>query len=343
MLKTVVLLNLALSLLAFKPTFAQSQPAPAAVAQAVVDAANRLLQTLDESQRQTLLFPFDDQEQRRRWSNLPAGIYPRGGLRLGDLNEGQQEALWGLLKATLSQRGYQQILDNVLGDEELNSPLSWGRATFGKDEFYLSILGTPSITTPWIWQFGGHHLGLNATVVGDQITLAPSLTGGEPISYQLAGRHVEQLAGEREKAHALLSSLSPEQLKKAVLSPRPIDWAFGPQTRDITPKPQGIGAVALNADQQVLLLALIEERVGILNPVHTGIAMTKIRAQLSSTYFAWFGPVKKGQAASFRIQGPAVIIEYAPQRVRGGKTDHLHAIYRDPSNEYGAGFIQDPF
>ena len=36
--------------------------------------------------------------------------------------------------------------------------------------------------------------------------------------------------------------------------------------------------------------------------------------------------------AYFRIQGPTVLIEYAP---RAAATDHIHTFYRDPTNDYG--------
>jgi len=42
--------------------------------------------------------------------------------------------------------------------------LGRGGSVFGSDAFYLSILGTPTTTEPWMWQFGGHHLAINATI-----------------------------------------------------------------------------------------------------------------------------------------------------------------------------------
>ena len=42
--------------------------------------------------------------------------------------------------------------------------------------------------------------------------------------------------------------------------------------------------------------------------------------------------------AYFRIQGPTVIIEYAPQKLGGDVTMHLHSMYRDPTNDYGKKF-----
>ena len=63
---------------------------------------------------------------------------------------------------------------------------------------------------------------------------------------------------------------------------------------------------------------------------------TKI-AGLAETWFAWSGPTTAGSASYFRIQGPTLLIEYSPQRMRGGGLDptHIHTIYRDPTNDYG--------
>jgi hypothetical protein len=49
-----------------------------------------------------------------------------------------------------------------------------------------------------------------------------------------------------------------------------------------------------------------------------------------------------GSAAYFRIQGPTLLIEYSPQRSRGGgpDTNHIHTIYRDPTNDYGARLVK---
>jgi len=59
--------------------------------------------------------------------------------------------------------------------------------------------------------------------------------------------------------------------------------------------------------------------------------MAEIRAHLAETYFAWSGQTTNGSMAYFRVQGPTLVIEYAPQR----SIDHIHTIYRDPTNDYG--------
>ena len=63
---------------------------------------------------------------------------------------------------------------------------------------------------------------------------------------------------------------------------------------------------------------------------------------MSQTYFAWYGATTGGSAAYFRFTGPTLVIEYAPQGdPQGDKTPtnaHIHGIYRDPTNEYGAKY-----
>ena len=72
----------------------------------IAAAAQVLLKALDDSGRAKLQFRFDDDVQRRRWSNFPSGIFERRGLRVGDLTPPQRQALTGLLQTALSPRGY---------------------------------------------------------------------------------------------------------------------------------------------------------------------------------------------------------------------------------------------
>ncbi len=315
--------------------FSQTPQTPGEIVAHIVKTANTFLSTLDAGQRDDVLYDFDDREQRENWSNLPVSMIERGGLRMGDLAERQKEAVFHMLQATLSEAGFQQIIDNINGDEVLAGQSSRGRRMFGKDEFYVSILGQPSISSPWMWQFGGHHLGVNATISGDQVTLSPSLTGGQPINYELNGVSYRQLAKEVNLVVALAQSFSDEQKKQAVLAGRYDDMRYGPDATTIVYKAEGINALQLNDKQQQLLLELIAARVGILNDIHAGIAMAKIRDNLKDTWFSWFGPTEPGYAFSFRIQAPTLVMEYCPQRLGGDPTNHIHAMYRDPSNDYG--------
>lgn len=339
---SALLVQLALALpAAAQETATADAEAGAAVVAEVVAAAEKLLATFDESQRDALLYPFDDEKQRRNWSNLPVGMVARGGLRWGDLNDEQQQAVMGMIAATLSEEGLAQVKENMHGDELLRrgDGRRSGGPVFGEDEYFVSILGTPSKTEPWMWQFGGHHLGVNATIVGDRITLSPTLTGGQPMTYEHDGHAVQQLDAEREKAFAFVESLSPEQIKAAVFDDRRPQMEFGPGREERQPQEEGIQASALDPQQRQLLIGLIRERVGLLNKSHADAAMAEIEKTLDDTWFAWFGATDPNGAVAYRIQGPRVVIEYMPQQMGGDPAQHVHAMYRNPANDYGRQWI----
>lgn len=316
---------------------ATAAPAPAGdTTPKILAAAQAFLATLNDAQRSKVQFDFNNNTQRAKWSNLPTGIFQRAGLRWGDLNQAQRDAVMTMLKISLSAKGYQQVIDVMTGDEVLKGTDGGGNLVFGQNEYYVSILGAPSATAPWMWQFGGHHFALNATIVGGNVTLAPSLTGGQPVKYTVGGKAVQTVVAETEKSFQLINALNAEQQKKAIIGSRVIDLVLGPGQDGKKINPQGIKASELSADQQNLLLELLNTRVGLLNDEDAALKMAEIRTGLNDTYFAWSGPTAVGSASYFRIQGPTVIMEYSPQSMGGDATNHIHSMYRDPQNDYGA-------
>jgi len=307
--------------------------------QGVVAAAEALLALLDDTQRDSVLFDFSDDTQRANWSNFPTGIFQRAGLRMGDLSQEQRDAVYAVVAATLSPEGYQRVVDQVIADEVLKNTDGGGNLIFGQDEYYFSILGTPSATDPWMWQFGGHHLAINATIVGGAIVLTPSLTGGQPIQYSMDGRDVYLWNDENDKAFALINALDAEQQAQAILGDSYVDLVLGPGQDGKTIQPEGVQVATLNADQQQLLLDLVSVRVGMLREDDAAAKMAEVEANLADTWFAWYGPTTNGEAAYYRIQGPTIFIEYAPQSMGGSAINHIHAMFRDPTNDYGAGLL----
>jgi hypothetical protein len=71
-----VTVGVALICMALKPAQEQTTTSQ------IVSAANAFLSTLADKQRQAVLYSFQDQEQRQRWSNFPTGVVPRGGISL---------------------------------------------------------------------------------------------------------------------------------------------------------------------------------------------------------------------------------------------------------------------
>jgi uncharacterized protein DUF3500 len=314
----------------------------------VVAAANAFLATLSDAERAKGTFPFNS-NQRTGWSNLPSGIFQRNGLRLGDLTQRQRSAALALVAAATSHEGYQKITNIMNGDEVLKNSGGGqtggrqgggggrggrgGGVRFGLDEYYIALLGTPSTTSPWLIQFGGHHLAINITIVGSNQVMTPSLPAAQPARYMLNGETIRPLGKENDKAFTLINALTAAQQKQAILNYEVRDLVLGPGEDGKVIQPEGIVGSALNASQQAMLLDLAHEWVGILNDDGAGVKMAELKTNLPRTYFAWSGSTKNGGLAYFRIQGPTLVIEYAPQQ---GDLDHIHTIYRDPTNDYGA-------
>lgn len=304
----------------------------------VVSAANAFLATLDEKQKQSVLFAFNDEEQRKRWSNFPVRMVPRAGLSMGSLKPVQKDAAMALLGAALSKRGYEKVQEIVEGDEVLKKN-ERDNPMFGRDLFFISLLGTPSAKDPWMLQFGGHHLALNVTIVGEHGVLTPSLTAAQPALYTMNDKTVRPLGKENDKAFALLNALDEPQKQKAILNYRVADLVLGPGQDGKTIQPEGLKASAMNDQQRTMLMDLIGEWAGIVNESAAQARMAEIKAGINDTWFAWSGPTTytpgKNGAAYYRVQGPALVIEYAPQKLGGDPTMHVHTIYRDPTNDYG--------
>ncbi len=196
-------------------------------------------------------------------------------------------------------------------------PRPGGGAMFGKDLYYFSFLGTPSETAPWMLQFGGHHLALNITIVGEQDILTPTLTGAQPGLYTAGGKTIRPLGQESDKAIALLNALDETQRKQAILNYRVGDLVLGPGQDGKTIVPEGLKASAMNEKQRAMLLDVIGEWTGIVHESAATARMAEMKADLNATWFAWSGPttVQTGRniTAYYRIQGPHLVIEYAPQ------------------------------
>ena len=303
----------------------------------IVSAANAFLSTLDQKQRQSVLFAFDDEKQRARWSNLPIKMVPRAGLSLGELSASQRSAALALVSSALSRRGFEKVQEIMDADEVLKT--NGGNPMFGKDLFYISILGTPSEKDPWMLQFGGHHLALNITIAGEHGVLTPSLTAAQPALYTINGKTVRPLGQENDKAFALLAALDETQRKQAILNYRVADLVLGPGQDGKKIQPEGLKASAMNDQQRAMLLDLISEWASIVHNSAATARMAEIKAGIGETWFAWSGsttatPGRNG-TSYYRVQGPNLVIEYAPQPLGGDPTMHVHTIYRDPANDYG--------
>jgi hypothetical protein len=139
----------------------------------------------------------------------------------------------------------------------------------------------------------------------------------------------------------LLKSLNAKQRGQAILGYRVANLVLGPGEDGKTIQPEGLKSTDMTASQRTMLLDLISEWTGILEADAAAVRMAEMKSDLDQMWFAWSGPVDveagSNVTAYYRIQGPHLVIEYAPQG--GDPAMHIHTMYRDPTNDYGAKLI----
>ena len=303
--------------------------------QATYDAALAFRATLSQSQATELVLPINS-PLRRNWSNLPAGItdFEHNGLRLGDLQPDQLTALFAFLAAALGQHGYDTVAgvvtaESLLADASFASLFKWSATNY-----WLAFFGEPKADGAWGWQFGGHHLAINASLDGGRIvSLSPTFLGIEPASYEFQGEHHAPLADELADGRALMRALSAELRNQVFLEERPDEIRAGPGKDGVAPVTEG-GSVADWPDEACGRLLDIVSHWLRLQPEENALPrLAAIEATLNDTHFAWHGAIEGGGDVYYRIQGPSLIIELWTEDGEGG--GHYHSVYRDPTNEYG--------
>lgn len=341
------------STLALWPAEALAQ---AKSAGAMMQAANAFLAALTPEQRAKASMSFDDPE-RHVWQESP-GV--RSGVVLRDLNDAQKKLAMALLRTGVGERGYQKIQMSMARETVLSAQQKTpeGQAVRNPDLFYITIFGTPSATTPWGWTYEGHHISTHFTVRGNSVSTAPIFLGSQPndlpaarlegtaaaaaqkIPAPLAGRI---MAGEEDKARALVQSLDAKQRAMAVFDrkeKRDADMITGINTRRVTPiSSPGLQARQMTAQQKAMLVGLVEEYLAHF-PADI-IADRRRRllegAVLDEISFQWAGSTDAGQAHAYIVQGPAFIIEYA--QIRNNTVGHVHTIWREFNGDFGGDIV----
>lgn len=307
----------------------------------VVEAAKALIASLNEEERGQLSHPMDSKE-RRQWTNVP----PRGtegGLRLGDLKREQLELVCDLLASSMSTQGYEKARNICFADDQLlkSQEQADKRGGFGTANFWLLLFGEPSATEAWGLQFDGHHLAQNLTFKGDKVCYSPAFIGTQPRAIELGGEEIVVMEKEVSLAFDFIASLTDAQRKDALKDERRGRLVAGAGKDGFKPDPRGLDCNSLTDDQRAILLKLIHVWVGDLPEKQAKARMTEIEGQLKDCRFAWRGPFQPGSDASYHLYGPNLIVEFGGQDLGGDPAEHLHSVYRDPTNEYGERFLKE--
>jgi hypothetical protein len=325
----------------------------------MAESASAFLATLTSDQRAKIVHRFDDDAARTGWSNFPPGRGDNDGLMVSVLTAPQRIAFHDMLMAGMSSQGYAKSaaimwLDDILRNEETGRFVIPDQpperaATVGpappprsSANYRIVMFGEPG-SARWGWMLTGHHLAANFTVVDGAVAFTPLFVGANPQVVRdgpYAGWRV--LGHETARGFALARSLTPQQRRTAVLSGAVNDALFtGKGRKDQLKTMAGIPASQLSAGQQEMLLALVREFVGSASDDAAAAQMRAIeRDGLGQLHFAWWGSIEDpAQRFMYRIHGPSILIEYVREGNGARPQNHVHAIVRDPRNDYGENWL----
>ncbi|WP_348753002.1 DUF3500 domain-containing protein [uncultured Aquincola sp.] len=295
--------------------------------------------TLSSSQLASVSYTLSASNATQHWSNLPVSIVARNGLALSSLGSTAKAAAEALLTAALSTQGQTTATELRAADGVLANYASG----YGQDLYYISFLGTPSATSPWILQFTGHHYTVNISVNSSNtaVSATPMFVGVEPTSWTASdGSSHAPMASRRNALLAMLQGLDATQLATAKLSQAYDDLLVPPQKDGKFPSTaQGLSVSALSDAQRALVKAAILSYAGDEQGNGQAEAYTTDEA-LKATTIAWASVSDLATRGSYvRIDGPSVWIEFS---VQGGivfnAQNHYHSIWRDKQLDYGGNF-----
>jgi hypothetical protein len=304
-------------------------------------AVGSWLDSLDAGRRQRAIFPFDSDE-RFAWDYRPG---QREGLALAEMTPHQRDAAQAVLDVALSDRGAREVraiiaLESILGAIEQES----GRGNWMRrdpERYWFAVFGQPGDSDPWSWRIGGHHLAIQATIVGGRIAgSAPSFLGANPATVPggpFAGQRA--IDGEESLARAFLGSLSPAQREVAVVDPvAPPDILSGTGRRaHLGGVPTGLRYGELDGSQRESMDRLIRHYLERASPDIAAAEWDRVAtAGLDGLTFAWAGPDEPGWGHYYAIRGPSLLLEY--DNTQNG-ANHIHAVWRDTANDWGEDLL----
>ena len=315
---------------------------------AVKEAAISFLAGLSEEQRNKTTFPVDDSEWRR-WANQHS--LPRQGVSFEEMSEKQRALGFALIGAGLSAKGLKTTQD-IMKLNHTIAELSGreGEYGYGRWAYFITVMGEPSDTEPWGFQFDGHHCIINYFVLGDQVVMTPLFLGSEPVRAD-EGKYKGTivLQEEQNQALAFAKSLTEAQKLKAILKSTKDGTNSNTEAfhDNVVIPYQGLPVSELDADQRAALLKLTGLWIHNLKEGHAKVKMEEIEKHLDRTYFAWIGEMDEESVFYYRIHSPVVLIEFDHQRpIALGRSgiatrNHIHATVRTPNgNDYGKDLLK---
>ncbi len=306
---------------------------------AMVTAAQKFLDSLNDQQKAKATMAFDSPE-RLKWAFVPlqdAMKQPtRKGLRMEEMTAQQREAALGLVQAGTSPDGYHKAttimsLESILRELEKTGPVrnpGW---------YFVSIFGTPAKTGKWGWRIEGHHLSLNFTIEDGRVTSAtPSFFGANPATVMAGPRQgTRAIAEVDDLARELFRSLDDAQRQLAL---QPKQFGEVEANTAVKDQPKGVPASKLNAQQRATLEKLLHAYTGKMPADIARVEMDRItQAGLDKVTFAYAGGTQQGEPHTYRVYGPTFVAEFLNVQADSARNpaNHIHSAWRHLPKDFG--------
>ncbi|NMO02604.1 DUF3500 domain-containing protein [Gordonia sp. TBRC 11910] len=338
--------------------FEPARPGEEAPVAAMVSAAEDLLAALDPDARAAVSFAVDAPEWQT-WAN-PEFMQFDTGLRLEFQSADVQRKALALMAASLSPEGYDLAHNMMLINGFLGEVVGL-QSILNEFSYNIAIYGTPDLTAPWGWQIFGHHMAVNCLVIEGRMVISPAFLGAEPNEID-EGDHagVESFTPRIDLGIRLMGALTAEQRTAATTYEQMVDPAMPPGRvhpgderhlagafQDNRQIPfEGVRVSDLSDDAQQLVLAIVEEFVGLLPEGPRAARMREVRENLTETWFSWIGGHAPGDVFYYRIQSPVIIAELDHHcgvflDYDTPKPFHIHTVLRTPhGNDYGRSYLR---
>lgn len=298
--------------------------------------ATNFLATLSSTEQSSVLYSMTSSNATQHWSNLPVSLVARNGIEFSNLGTSAKTAAETLVNAALNSAGQTSMSEMRAADEYLRTYNS----DYGQNRYYISFLGTPSTSSPWILQFSGHHYTFNMAINGsEEVSITPNFVGVEPVSWTDSGGTAHApMAARRNALLAMLDGLGTTEKATAKLSSAYDDVLVGPQKDGTFPTTQqGIAVSSLSSSQKELVKAAIKSYSDDGKTSQSDTYVTD--SALNQTYIAWASYSDLATKGSYvRIDGPRVWIELSVQNGIVLSANHYHSIWRDKTTDYGGNF-----
>jgi Protein of unknown function (DUF3500) len=308
-------------------------------AEKIVCLCDAFKATLSSSQISTLQLAYS-YSNIKTWSNLPAAMSPRLGIKLGTLSATQLAAAQSLINAmtasNVANEGYDEVKQIWAADDWL---VSDGRANsdYGSGNYYLAIFGTPSTTGTFeIMETGHHKTVANTYANGLLMAATPHFVAVEPTSWTTGGITYAPVSQETDAMKALLASLTVSQLATAKSSSSFSDILLSPGKEWQFPATYtGLACGGLSDAQKTLALNVIKTYTNDIDATSAAKFLSLYTSELDKTYITYAGTGNMNTKNDyFRIDGPHVWIELS---MNGGviySSPHAHSVWRDRVYDY---------